>query len=275
MGDANINTNTAVTKKKYNMYDDIPIYNKVLIKLPNNSKNDSEYLFLIDDGVSIKCSSKFGPLWQAQPNDLMNLLSSSFGLPSGQFALQGAQIWKSTDPLSMSLTVTRYMDDDPYTDVITPTKMLMGKCLPVLGDRSNMSTVTMTLEQIANSMLGIKLLTLIPPGPNIQDLLSAMANTNSSGEYTGLLGLLTNRADLTAKTRGWDTIKIGNFAFDGCIITSVSPTFSKTTAYSSLKKKYYPISVQLAIEFSSIQVATTGYVNGVLDASGNASIVNG
>lgn len=240
------------TKNRYNLYNELPKANKAIV---------DEWLLVIDDNTSIKCSSKFGPLWEAQPNNLMSLLSSSFGMPSGQFALQGAQIWKSTDPLSMSFSGVRYMDTDPYDDVIEPVEYLMCRCLPRLSNEFD--KITFGLEQIADSLLGIKLMTLIPPGPNIQSLLKEFASSDESGEYKGFMKLIANRADIGAQAKGVVNVNIGNLTFGGCVITNVTPTFSKAVAYSKSKQNYYPISATVNIEFITIQVANTGYVCGI------------
>lgn len=248
---------TTTTNPTYNLVDGIPEQYTVRI-----TGDGCDVKLVLDEDTTIKCNTKFGPLWQAQPNNLTSLLSSSFGLPSGQFALQGAQIWQGTDPLTMDFTGTLYMDKDSYT-VVSKTQVLMGTCLPHLGDKNTMSKVSFGLEQIANKVLGISLQTLIPPGPNIQTLLSSMASLDDSGNPQGLFALLASKTDLSSKVRGMFTIKIGQFTFDGCVIKSVTPTFSKAMAKSSTKNNYYPISAKLNISFETIQVATTGYINSI------------
>lgn len=268
MANTNSVATATTTNPTYNLLDGIPSQYTVRItgggayKSTEKNENCDINLFL-DEDTTIKCNSKFGPLWQAQPNNLTSLLSSSFGLPSGQFALQGAQIWQGTDPLTMSFTGTLYMDKDPYTDVVRKAQVLMGACLPELGDENNMSIVSFGLEKIANKVLGISLQTLIPPGPNIQTLLSSMAKLDDTGNPQGLFALLASTTDLSAKVRGMFTIKIGQFKFEGCVIKSVTPTFSRAMAESSSAKNYYPISAKLNIEFETIQVATIGYVSSI------------
>lgn len=259
---------------RYNLYSKMPNNKKVTIS-GGDVGNEGIMLFM-DDDVSIKCSSKFGPLWEAQPNNLANLLSSSFGLPSGQFALQGAQIWQSTDPLTLSFNGTRYMDNNSYHDVVEPAKILTGLCLPSLSGSKD--TVAFKMEQFVGKTVGLKLATLIPPGPNIQTLLNAFSDQSYAGTGT-FLDWLKSKIDLGGNYRGLFTVNIGKFEFIGCVAKSVTPTFSKEVAYSTYSYKYidsngkqqtsthsgyFPISVNIAMEFITIQVATTDYVNGII-----------
>lgn len=245
--------------KRYNLYTSVPKSRQIIV---NSQQGYGCVSLIMDEDVSIKCASKFGPLWEAQPNNLTNLLSSSFGLPSGQFALQGAQIWQSTEPLKLSFSGTKYMNKDPYDDVVVPMSSLTKLCLPELGDTNNMSSVSMALESIAESVLGIKLQTLIPPGPNIQTLLTLM----SDGVNGGLASLIKKRTNTGNKVRGLMEIWMGNFYFPDGIIVSANPTFSKEIAYSESAKGYFPISANISIEFNTMQVATVGYMDRTFSA---------
>ena len=106
-----------------NLEDDIPSYKLVKIK-DNEGSIIGNTPLILDDEFSIKVNSKYGQLWESSPNNLMNLISNSFNIPSGQFALQGVQIWQSTDPLDINFTVNLEMDSDSYLDVVYPSLVL-------------------------------------------------------------------------------------------------------------------------------------------------------
>ena len=117
----------------FNLQDDIPSYK--IVEIYNADAEGTPTLvtnkpLIMNDELSIKVNSKYGELWQSTPNDFMNLLAGAFGIPNGQFALQGVQIWQSTDPINISITVNLEMDTDSYEDVIVPTKDLMSLVLP-------------------------------------------------------------------------------------------------------------------------------------------------
>lgn len=199
---------------------------------------------ILDDDFSIKVSSKYGPLWEASPNNLTTLLSNSWGLPSGQFALQGAQIWQGTDPLTVSITCSLYMDTDPYNDVVAPVKALMSTVLPTI--QTEFKGVLGTVEKLIEDTLNVKLDTLIPPGPNIQALAQMVAKDSSK-----LKGIFSSSG-----AKGVHNVTIGFVTLNNCVITSAEPTFSKEVSKSS-NGKYYPISASVSLEISTIEIATT------------------
>ena len=238
----------------------VPAYKKLKI--------GNKYTLIMDDDFSIKANSKYGPLWEAQSSNLLNLLSNSAGLPSGQFALQGAQIWQSTDPITISVTASLFMNTDPYTDVIAPTMNLMAECLPRVSNDAD-QTLTGLIEGASNDILGIKLKSLIPPGPNLQTLM-ALAST---GDGKGLFGKAGMKSETDARyARGLYTITLGFVRMPNTIITSVEPTFSKEVAphghtvtiggKTTANTEYYPISASISFEFSSMEVATLEMLQG-------------
>lgn len=205
---------------------------------------------ILDDDFSIKTSSKFGQLWDASPNNFLSLLSSTFNVPSGQFALQGAQIWQSTDPIDIDIKVNLEMDTDPYIDVIAPAYLLVQTCLPKI----NNNTAT-EAEKFVTEQLNLKLQTLIPPGPNINTLINLMKkDKNKVGINSGLLAGNDGR-------NGVYNVKIGFATFYNVIIKSVEPTFSKTVAMSLSKmNKLYPCRAELSISMTTMEVATTDMI---------------
>jgi hypothetical protein len=198
---------------------------------------------ILDEELSIKANSKYGELWQSTPNDLMNLLAGAFGIPSGQFTLQGVQIWQSTDPISLSFEVELQMDTDPYEDVIIPTRDLMSLVLP------KKSKITIGKET-ANSNL--KLSTLIPPGPNVQAIVNLIKSDN---KVANVASKLLER--FGTDSRGVYKVVVGYATFNNVIITSVEPTFSKEMAYSNSKRNYFPSSASLSVQISTMEMATT------------------
>jgi hypothetical protein len=214
-----------------------------------------DHPLLLNDDYSIKASSKYGQLWEASPSNLMSLMSSSFGTPSGQFALQGAQIWQSTDPITISVNVDLEMDNDPYEDVIVPTLTLMKTCVPSIADGKSASLIEGAFEGIVNQAFGVTLKTLIPPGPNLQDLVVAMSTNNSRQ--------LTAHRD---GRKGLYTVRIGWCTLNRVAITSVEPTFSKEVASSprnlaTTGSGYGPVRASLAIEMTTLEVATTNMLD--------------
>lgn len=217
-----------------------------LLKIYKHGDGTILATLFVDDEVSIKASSKFGQLWEAQPSNIMNLLSGSFGFPSGQFALQGAQVWQSTEPLSFNITGHLYADKSAYEDVILTTKVLMSCVLPTYSGGNKMLCEA---NEFLESKMNLQLKTLIPPGPNIQTLLNAMSANGSSSQVKGTYD-----------------IKIGCFTFTNVIMTSVQPTFSKMPTIASYKSRTSipcPIKADIDLEFVTMEVATTDMINGI------------
>ena len=242
----------------FNLDNGIPESN--LVKIYCSDGNGGEQLLvscplIMDDEVSIKASSKFGELWEASPNNFLNLLSSSFNVPSGQFALQGAQIWQSTDPLDFSVKVDINMDTDPYVEVMQPTFTLMQTCLPRIR-KSNKESKDDKFKFITEN-INLKIKSLIPPGPNLQTLIGLMDKSDTITDKR----LLANQDGLN----GVYNVKVGFAKFINVIIKKVEPTFSKTMAKSpSRNGELFPSSVSLDIDICTMEVATTDMVHDIL-----------
>ena len=209
---------------------------------------------ILDEDISIKISSKYGQLWEASPNNFLNLLSGSTNgaIASGQFALQGAQIWQSTDPIEINIKVSLEMDKDPFTDVIEPSLTLMQTSVPTMGE------FTGFVGDFVEKKLNLKLQTLIPPGPNLQTLVNLMKNNKEIGNH-----LLDNGDG----NKGVYDVKIGFIKFPNMIITSVEPTYSKTVAPSTTKNgKLFPVRVDLSIDMCTMEIATTDMLNSILNS---------
>ena len=235
---------------RFNLEYDIP-QNRI-VEIRNSNGLIFPQPLILDEEVSIKVKSNYGQLWEASPNNFLNLLSSSTSgkIASGQFALQGAQIWQSTDPIDIDVKVSLQMDKDPFEDVIAPAFTLMQTCVPSMGEMSKF------VNDFVEEKLNLKLKTLIPPGPNLQTLLNLMKNDKEIGN---------NLLDKGGKERGIYNVKVGFVKFNNVIIKSVDPTFSKTVAPSTMKNgKLLPVSVDLSISMCTMEVATTNMLNTVL-----------
>lgn len=232
----------------FNLENEIPSYKLVKIYMANNTLVTDKPL-IMDDELSIKVSSKFGELWQSSPNNFMNLLSGSFGLPNGQFTLQGVQIWQSTDPINITLPIEIQMDSDSYEDVMKPVRTLMNLVLPtkdemIIGDET--------------SNMNLKLSTLIPPGPNLQGILDSMKNSSKLASKASQF-----LADFKMGAKGVYKVVTGYATFNNVIITSVDPTFSKEMSWSDTKRGYFPCSATLSVEISTMEIATTDMIDNI------------
>lgn len=229
-----------------NLLFSLPIPNNKTIEILSGNSPVINVPLFFDDEYSLKVNSKFGSIWDAEPNNLLSLLSSSANsvnkvLPSGQFAMQGTQIWQSTDPLSFSLSASLYMIDSGLEDVIKPSLALMQLCLPTKAEMSN---------DINIGKVNIKLTTLIPPGPNLQSILNLSGISNSE----------TGDSFFKNGSRGTYTVKINNYmVIPNVIITSVQPTFSK-----SYDEDGYPVKADIDFEMTTMEVATTDMITNIL-----------
>ena len=192
----------------------------------------------IDGELSLKVASKFGTLWDAKGSNLLTLLSSvSSVIPSGQFAMQGSQIWQSTDPLSLDLKVSLYMFDNALDDVVTPVLQLMSTCLP---------TKKGFLEKKFDFMgasINVHLDTLIPPGPDARDILRGAIDISGDSSLSNWYN---------QGSRGLYNVRIGNFTIPRVIITDVNPTFSEWTDENG-----NPISAEVSIGIVTMEIATS------------------
>lgn len=216
-------------------------------KIPENriikilGKDDSDILgvpLFYDGALSLKVSSKYASLWDGGSSNLLTLLSAtSDKIPSGQFAMQGTQIWQSTDPLSLDFTARLEMKDSALRDVVAPVYKLMSMCLPT-------KQAFMGGEGITIGKINLKLDTLIPPGPDIRAILKGTINLNGEDALSDWF----NRGG-----RGYYNIKIGNnVTIPKVIITDVQPTFSKWT-----DEEDNPVSAEVSISMTTMEVATT------------------
>ena len=236
------------TINKFNLVNPIPQHRLVKIVSSDDSKSIVSVPLILDEEVSIKVDSKYGPLWEGSSNNLMSLLAGSFNIPSGQFALQGLQIWNSTDPIKISFTVHIEMDDNPITDVINPIRELMCIALPKYSDGTTIENgnINSNYEGAIEKKFNLKLKTLIPPGPNLQTIVKEMTTSDHS----------------KAKASNTYNLTLGWCKFRNMILTSADPKFSKDVCY--INNKPYPISAEVSLEMSTIEIATTNMISEML-----------
>lgn len=224
----------------FNLVNPIPKHRLVKIYDSNDVDIANGVPLIFDDEFGFKVSSKYGQLWQGSSSNLQTLLASK-GIPSGQFALQGLQIWNSTDPIKLSFSVHVEMDTDPINEVLNPIKSIMCKVLPHYGNGQTVDTDIQT--GFVEKHFNLKLKTLVPPGPNIQTIVEEMSASSKHASNTY-------------------TLKMGYFTFNNMVITGADPKFSKDVCYVSGKP--YPISADLSLDIESIEVATTNMINDIL-----------
>lgn len=231
---------------KFNLETEIPQYKLVKItqKVDSDEKAIITQPLIMDDDFSISVDSSYGQLWQSSPNNLMNLLSSSFGLPSGQFSLQGAQIWQSTEPLKISFQASLEMDRDSYTDVVEPSLELMKIVLPTED------TIMEKNVKIGGKSYNLRLKTLIPPGPNLQAIMNAI----SDGKGDSLSDVVSK------KSGGLYNVRIGFVKFNNMIVKKVEPNYSKEVSFSNQRNAYYPIKASLRIEMETMKIPTQSMI---------------
>lgn len=201
-----------------------------IVKTPSGR----EVPLIYEDALSIKARSTFDGIGNPKSNTLMTILSSTTNgiIPSGQYALQNIQIWKSTEPLELSLSVKLEMLDSGYNDVVYPTQQLMKLCLP----------------EIRNSGLSQKLGALIPPGPSLKEILT-LSKSESQEDTDDILALENSLVN----------VSIGKFHFNNCIVTDVSPEFSST-----LDEDDYPIEAQISLDIKTCMIATREMVDSIV-----------
>lgn len=205
-------------------------------------------VLVFDDELALNISTDYGSIIETKPSTLLNLLAggASFlgnNVPSGQFSLQGLQVWKDTQPLEFNLGLKLYMDTSGVLDVVRPAIVLAKLAVP-----------SKTEDSKGNLGFG-----LIPPGPTIQDILNLAGVTQDSdvgkilNTFAGFLGVgIKNRSGLV-------DVEIGKFFFlRNCVLTKVVPNFSEAK-----DEDLAPIYCELSIDFRTSEVATTQMLDGL------------
>ena len=173
--------------------------------------------------------------------NLASLMTNGF-VPSGQFAVQGYQIWKQTDVLEFSLNLQLHMVDSGLNQVVIPALALSKLCVPAKKNEK---------DPIWGQ-------SLVPPGPSLKTFL-AQAGINikvDDSENYAQNGIQGNPLH----------VQIGRFLkIDNVVMTKVEPTFSEV-----LDEDYMPVSCSLAIDFRTVEVVTTNMLDQMIKfAQGN------
>jgi hypothetical protein len=232
----------------------VPFGRRVYIKSgPNDvlAKYPDCYLINTED-FQISVDSSYGNLLETKGSNLLTLAANSltlFGgaMPSGQFALQGVQIWEKTEPLSFSMELEIHAVNNAKEDVVNATKELMKITAPRIG---------------ATRFLGK---TLIPPGPNLSAILEVAGITGGNSDTAGsksLLGSIANALNLN-NSQGVFNIVIGKYiSITNVVIVKIAPTFS-----SIIDTNGYPTSAKLSIDFRTMEVATQEKIEEIFNMS--------
>lgn len=212
--------------------------------------------FIFDDDLEFSINTEYGPIIESRPTTLLTLLSNSiqiggFNIPSGQFALQSFQVWQTTEPLEFDLSLKMYVNTDSgHYDITVPAFKLMEYAVP--------SKSTNRKGQPGQG--------LIPPGPNIQDILRVSGLLNTPVLGSALQAGLNNSVISSRKRTngGLIDIQIGQYwLFQNCVLTSAKPTFSEAK-----DTDYAPVSADVSISFRTSEVATTNMLEEILQAAG-------
>lgn len=194
---------------------------------------------IYDDEISLNIKSDYENLIDVGSNKLLNIASAITDgfVPSGQFAVQGMQIWKSTDVIEFSLNVEMHMINSGKNQVVLPSLALAKLCVP----------------SKKNSGLGAGQ-SLIPPGPNLNDILRMIGSSitiKSGGD----------EANGNIQGGGLLHVRIGKFlSIDNVVLTKVEPTYSKI-----LDDEYMPISCKMSLDFRTVEVANTEMLQSMMD----------
>lgn len=208
---------------------DVPKHKLVTIDLEGLENTQ----FVLDDEFSFDTSSNYGCPIPSGGNDLLTLLSGvNSKIPSGQFTIQSAQIWQSTSPLDIDISVQLFMKNNARTDVVQPISILQQFVVP----------------NKAGENIGM----LIPPGPNLSSILNA----------SGKVGKAMTKFFNLGPSKGMTSIHIGKFYFHSVMLKKVNPTYSSVVDESG-----FPISAKISLQFTTLVVPTKDYVATVYSGS--------
>jgi hypothetical protein len=216
----------------------------------NRLPNVQDIHLIIDSGVSFSIKNNYTHILETKSSALLNLLSNSLSVngvapPTGQFSLQGIEIWESTENLSFTIEASLHMVNSGRDDVLVPSLILTQSTLPGKNEKAS----------------GIWGFSLIPPGPNVEKILQLSgASSQSIQESVKLLSIGDIFTISTEAATGTYDVEIGNYlTIPDVIITSVEPTYS-----SQLDEDLCPISCTLSINFQTVEVANKSMIQRIL-----------
>ena len=209
----------------------------VIIKLGDELITDKD--LILESDISLGISNDYAPLLSGGGNVAVTALT---GLVSGTFAgfkQQGFQVWKSTNPIELKLSVSLHMVTSGRLDVTEPAQALMTVAVPTLDDNG---------------------WGLIPPGANILEILGqdVKDKLNAIGAKVGF------NTDSIDRGKGAVTISIGSYInHKQCIIRNVIPTYSLQE-----DSEGFPISCKLDIDLTTLDIANNTMIAGLSTARG-------
>ncbi len=182
---------------------------------------------ILESDVSLGISSSYQPLLGSitPPAILTAGIAATVSGTSG-FRQQGFQVWSKTEPISLKLSVSLHMKTSGKLDVVEPAEALMAKAVPALSENG---------------------WGLIPPGPNILDIL---------GDYGEDLG---NKSQFLKDQGGYVSVSISNYInLSQCVMKNVIPTYNLIEDSDG-----YPISCKLDIDLQTLDIANSDMINGL------------
>lgn len=197
----------------------------VIIEDSQGNKITNKDLVLESD-ISLGISNTYESLLSGGGSTALSSISSLVGggLISAGFKQQGFQVWKSTNPIELKLSVSLHMITSGKLDVIKPVERLMAYSVPKLAENG---------------------WGLIPPGANILAIL---------GDKGIELG---ENYSFLQEAKGWVSIKVENYLrLDKCIIRNAIPTYSL-----QVDSEGYAISCKLDIDLVTLEIANDQIIN--------------
>jgi hypothetical protein len=217
--------------------------------------DSSSVHLIIEDSISLEFSTAYNEIIKPSGNVLGSLASTTFtwngaGIGSGQFKQQGMKVWDSTEAITCSITANLYMKNSGYTDVYLPALFLVMQTLPSLKSGDSWG--------------------LIAPGPGLTSVFNMDAKLPFTEVLDGKDGFSVSEAieavtggrlQFQEQGKGLFWMEIENYILlKECVITKVTPSWG-----DQLDEEGFPTKCQLSIDVTSINIATTNDVKGMLD----------
>lgn len=198
-----------------------------------------EKVLYLDNDFTLSLNSSFQELIPTEGSGIFNQITSAISLATkGKFSIGtsykefGLNVWQKTDPISFNFTVSLHRITNSYYDVFLPAKKLMKIPLPI---------------DMRKNKEGLRGLGLMPPGPNLVEILSEGSYLSSGYLYK---------------------IKIGQLSFYPVIIKKVEPTFSL-----DIDDTGYPVKCILSIDAQGVYTATTTDIDQLDNYKGGNPII--
>jgi hypothetical protein len=235
-----------ITSKGSNIFSSLPNFKNIHL--------------IYGDGISLSIKNNYAHIVENKSSALLNLISNSVNVngiapPTGQFALQGIEVWESTDNISFTIDVMLYMVNSAKSDVLVPSLWLTGLTVPGKNTKAG----------------GIWGNSLIPPGPNLETILSLTGVSNKDIQSIVSAITLGNAFNIQPDApSGVFDIQIGKYlTISDIIITGVEPTYSE-----NLDEDLCPINCKMSINFQTVEVANKDMINKIINSIPGGSNFN-